>query len=98
MIALPTDPNVVEFLGAQNTLLGMQTTHRLMHMADSFGKPGSLTEGGQRHAKTADRLTLLNLTAIIYAAQRGWLDVGDVTFDDKPFVIDERIDWEVSAS
>lgn len=97
MIALPTDPNVVEFLGAQNTLIGQQTTHKLMHMADPRGLPGSLTEGGRRYAMTADRLTLLNLSAIIYAAQRGWLDVGDVQFDDKPFAIDERIEWEVSA-
>lgn len=95
MIALPTDPNVVEFLGAQNTLRGMQTTHRLMHMADPRGLPGSLTEGGRLHAKTADRLTLLNLTAIIYATQRGWIDVTDVEFDDKPFAIRERIDWEI---
>lgn len=95
MIALPSDPNVVLFLGAQNTLRGMQTTHELMHMADSFGRPGSLTEGGRRYRETADRLYQLNLCGIIYAAQQGWVDISDVNFGDKPFDIKERIEWEV---
>jgi hypothetical protein len=97
MNLLPSDPNVVAFIGAQNTLQGLQTTHRLMHMAGSFGRPGSLTEGGRRHRQTADRLTLLNLTAIIYATQRGWIDPAEVQFGDEPFAIDESIDWHVLA-
>lgn len=97
MQPLPNDPNVVTFLGAQNTLRGMQTTHRLMHMAGSFGRPGSLTEGGRLHAQTADRLAYLNLTGIIYAAQHGWVDISDVNFGDTPFNIAEPIDWQVPA-
>lgn len=85
MSGLPDDPNVLRFLAAQNELRSQQVTHRLMHMAGSFGRPGSLTEGGRRHRLAATDLSELNLLAIVYAAQRGWIDVNDVQLPDEPF-------------
>lgn len=93
MIPLPTDGNVVTFLAVQNKMQGLQTTHRLMHMAGSFGSPGSTTEGGQRYRQTADALAELNLRGALYAIQRGYVPADAFNLGDPPF--GGQVEWVV---
>jgi hypothetical protein len=94
---LPSDRNVLEFLAAQNNLRGLQLKHELMHMAGSFGRPGSLTEGGRLYKQTSYELDILNLQGVIYAIQQGYADVTDVKFPESPFKLND-LEWEVSAA
>ncbi len=79
---IPNDEWVVKWIYRQYALNGCLQTDELMHMAGSFGMPGSQTEGGIRYKQHATELAEHNLLGIIYAIQRGWIAASDVHLPD----------------
>lgn len=75
---IPNDEWAIKWIARQCELNSEMVTDELMHMAGSFGRPGSLTEGGIRYKQHATELGEHNLMGLIYAMQRGWITPEDV--------------------
>ncbi len=80
------DPWIDWFIDRQARLLQELKTDDLMHMAGSFGKPGSMTEGGQRFKVHSLELDLHNKALMLYALAKGYMGVEEIglTAYDKP--------------
>lgn len=80
------DPWVDWFLSEQERLQGDRKTYELMHMAGSFGKPGSMTEGGRKFRAASLELELIGYQFSMYALHKGYVKLEDYDFSvyDKP--------------
>lgn len=85
MLMLPDDKNVLVFLAQQYQLRQDMQCYELMHMAGSFGKPGSLTEGGRKYKLAATEAAELNLRGVLYALKQGWISIDDINVAERPF-------------
>lgn len=67
------DPVINHYLDFQEKLSNGMTTYEAMHMIDSFGRPGSLTEGGKRYKNASLELDIVQLQLSLYCIVRGYI-------------------------
>lgn len=68
------DPWVDWYLTEQARLDQNKSTANLMHMAESYGRPGSMTMGGQKYRAASLEREVVDKQLIIYCMARGYLD------------------------
>lgn len=80
------DPWVDWFLSEQVRLHGDRQTYNLMHIAGSFGLPGSMTEGGQKFRAASIELELVEAQFLLYMLHKGHVTLDQLNFStyDKP--------------
>lgn len=79
---IPNDEWVVKWVARQYELFTDMATDELMHMAGSFGLPGSQTEGGRRYKLHATEAAEHNLLGILCCIQRGWITASQINLPD----------------
>jgi len=80
------DPWIDWFLSEQQRLRSDMSTYNLMHMAGSFGRPGSMTEGGIKYRAASFERDLVDLQLMLYALIKGYIKLEDLDASvyDKP--------------
>lgn len=95
------DPWINYFLSEQERLSAEMDVSELMHMAGSFGRPGSMTEGGQRYSKQRLELDAVTLRFTIYCLAKGIIPIYDIrNFDGEtpPMATDVAVDLDVARA
>ena len=68
---------VNKYLDDQEELNKNMVTYELMHIADSFGLPGSMTEGGKRYKLAATEFNLVQLQLALYCIVMGYVSADE---------------------
>jgi hypothetical protein len=71
------DPKVDDYLERQAKLNNEMETYRLMHIADSFGRPGSHTTGGVKWSAADLRSKCLQYEFVLYCLVKGYAQPQD---------------------
>jgi hypothetical protein len=87
---IPSDQNVIGFITRQAKLMQTMNTDQLVHVAGSFGKPGSMTLGGQMYKQHATELAELNLMGLLYALKMGYAELTDIVMPDD-YLVDKEL-------
>lgn len=72
------DPWVDYMLDMQADILNKMSVANLCHMAQSFGLPGSMTEGGQEYTKLGHQLEAVKAHLSLYCLAKGHIQADDV--------------------
>jgi len=72
------DPWVDWFLREQERISGDMKTSELCHMAESFGRPGSLTHHGRKYREQSFELTTTQLRLTMYCMAKGYVSVDQI--------------------
>jgi hypothetical protein len=81
------DPWVDYFLNEQDRLLSDMRFNQLIHAAESYGRPGSQTEGGKNYKVAATELESVSDKLLVYLLYKGyvkWDDMDMSLFDQAP--------------
>lgn len=75
------DPGIAAFLAAQEAVVAGMQTAEICHMAESFGRPGSLTEHGRKYKALTYQADWLNLAGLLYLLKQGRIHIDDISID-----------------
>jgi hypothetical protein len=80
-----SDPAIADLLTKQAAISGELKNAELCHMAESFGRPGSMTFSGKRYRAAATEWDYINLLGLLYLLKNGYVSLDDVDLADNPF-------------
>lgn len=72
------DKRIAEFNKTREKLASEMRLHELCHRAESFGRPGSMTESGKKYSRAALEMEVETRNLLLYMVYKGHIKVEDL--------------------